>query len=182
MCLIWTSWFVLTKLLPLYFLLGYPQKSGLPTVRNSNSDWVRHTYTHTFQRGPKGLETGSGQIYPSPCQNYDLSTPGSVATDVSRQNAKETREKRGDNIYSSVSIVSFGEKSYMNTLLLIPLLAELRLFACSLAFHSKHIYSTPHRYMSGRHSCILCVQMLFPLFLIPSQKSWMGLQVCLQQC
>ena len=58
-----------------------------------------------------GLETGSGQIYPSPCQNCDLSTPGSVATDVARQNEKGGEVGKEDNIYSSVSIVSLREKA-----------------------------------------------------------------------
>lgn len=58
-------------------------------LETQNLTGASQSCTHTHSRGgPMGLETGSGQIYPSPCQNCDLSTPGSVATDVARQNEK----------------------------------------------------------------------------------------------
>lgn len=79
---------------------------GLPTeVWSANIYKHTHTHMHTYTHsrgGPMGLETGSGQIYPSQCQNCDLSTPGSVATDVSGQNEKGT----GDKSWNSISIVS----------------------------------------------------------------------------
>lgn len=81
--------------------LAYPQKRGLPTFWNFNSDWGLYTPAHTHSRGgPMGLETGSGQIYPSPCQSCDLSTPGSVATDVADKREKKRKREKGkdDNI------------------------------------------------------------------------------------
>lgn len=55
MCLSRPSWFVLSKLSLLCFLLGYPQKRGLPTFRNSNSDWG-YTVLHTHI--PEGAQWG----------------------------------------------------------------------------------------------------------------------------
>lgn len=90
------SFFFLIQIVAILGLIsGEPQKCGLLTFRNAKlwSDLVLCTHTHTHRHahsrgGPLGLETGSGQIYPCSCQNCDLSTPQSGATDVARQSAK----------------------------------------------------------------------------------------------
>lgn len=109
-----------------------------------------------------GLETGSGQIYPSECQNCDLSTPGSLATDVARQKKEETEKGTQENSGQRTTFIPSIASLHINTLSPIPLLAKLWLFACSLAFHSKHIYSPPCYSRLSGIPCIHCDQMLHP--------------------
>lgn len=150
MCLSCPSWFVLSKLFLLCFLLGYPQKCGLPTFRNSNSDWgctVLHTHI------PEGARRGWKQevvkftparvrtvIYPHQGQRQQM------WQDIRRKEQGGNKEGRQHLLLCWHS--SPQRNSYMDTVTYSP----LRLFTCSLAFHSKHIYSTPYGYTSVRHS------------------------------
>ena len=66
-CLSSLPWFVLCKPLLLCFLSACPQKRGLPTLRESKSDWKLHSPAHTHsRRGPNGAGNRKWSNSPQP--------------------------------------------------------------------------------------------------------------------
>lgn len=160
MCLSCPSRFVLSKLLLLCFLLGYPQQRGLPTFGNSNSYWgFTVLHTHTFQRGPNGAGNRKWSNLPQPVSELWF-----IHTRVSGNRCGKTKWKRNwgeigkeDNIYSSLSLREKATWTHCH------FFTSWHNKVCLLAvWHSILSIFTPHptdTCLSGI-PCILCVQML----------------------